>query len=128
AAVLHGKRDKIDVGQLLWPKNACAVETLRIEEGDVVRPESMLCLIDEYLQTAHGFHDCQRITIFRLRDDPDKPVLGQGTGRPTVSSLRSPPFMRILMLSMIRLKQRDQHIDVEKRPHGSVVLVKPLLD
>jgi hypothetical protein len=36
--------------------------------------------------------------------------------------------MRRLMVHMMRLEQRDQHVDVEKRPHGSVVLLKPLLD
>jgi len=39
--MLHGKREQIDVGELLGAENARVVDALFVEQGNVVRPEGV---------------------------------------------------------------------------------------
>lgn len=67
--------------------------------------------------------DWERGGLVRLRHGPDEAVLRQRTRRPSVSVVCFPPFVRALMVQVIRLEQREKETHIEERPHA---LTRPL--
>src|SRR5205085_2135641 len=113
AFVLHSECKKINVGKLLRPQNPRSIDMLRVEQRDVVGPEGMKACTCCSLQQIEGTVYGGRPRIFRLRQDSYEPVLRQGTRCPALSLVRFPPLMRLPVMDVVGLKQRNQQVDVE---------------
>src|ERR1700735_2345946 len=118
AAVFHGKRQQIQVGDLIGSKNAAWIEDGGVRDREVVWPEHVVGRFDLFGETTDSLGCRQRRAISSLRDNSCKAVLGQRARGPAILLIGLPPPLGALEMHMVGLQQRQKKVDVEQRPHG----------
>lgn len=68
------------------------------------------------------------LAVCRVRHDANRAIFGQGAAGPTIAAVCSPLCVGPIVKHVIRIKKRDNKINVRQRPHGSnsLLLDQPL--
>ena len=117
AVVMHSKGEQVEVGQLGWPVNVVVAECVWIGNAEIVRPKCMVRRGGGFVQAFGRLRYGDGSYVTGLGDDANKSILGERTGRPSKMDVLLQPGIRLLVMLMDRIKQRDQDVDVEQRPH-----------
>ena len=83
-----------------------------------VRPELVLAACSSEQQKSVGSCFGRPRTTWQLRTNASHSKLCHSAGRPALVSFRREPLDRGVVMLMLRNKQRDQHVDVQKADHG----------
>ena len=83
-----------------------------------VRPELVVAACSSEQQESVGGCFGRPRTTGQLRADANHSELGDGAGRPALITFRREPLDRGVVMLMLRNKQRNQHVDVQKADHG----------
>ena len=116
-SMLYGERKKIDIGHLAWPVNMAGLDAALFEKIDGTRPELVILGAGRSAQPFDGLKRRNRARIPGLADDADESVLRQSAGCSAVLDLRRDPFLGSLMVDVVCIQERQEHVDVEKRSH-----------
>ena len=93
SSMLHGEREKIDIGHLAWPVNVAGMYAAVFEKTDGARPELVVLGAGRPAQPLDGFGGRNRVRVPGLADDADESVLRQGAGGPAVMDLAGDPLL-----------------------------------
>jgi hypothetical protein len=83
-----------------------------------VRPELVLAACSGEQQKSVGSCFGRPRTTWQLRTNANHSKLCHSAGRPALVGFRREPLDRGVVMLMLRNKQRDQHVDVQKADHG----------
>ncbi len=118
-AMLNSEGQKVDIRELTVSGEVKGTEKISITQGDRVGPKGMIAARPELLEPGDGIREVGPPPRVRLiRDDPNKAVLGQGTGRPAKTPIAAKPLVGSVVMDMHLIEERDEHIDVQERHHG----------
>lgn len=117
AAILHGKREEIDVGNLTRAEQTASLECLRVDNRNIIGPENVPRPGDLRRQQRQRIRYAARTDVASARKHAQKSVLRQRTTGPAVGLIVSPPRERLAMMDMRRIEEREQDIHVEQSAH-----------
>jgi hypothetical protein len=95
-------------------------ESAGIANGNGVRPECMFASFHGCGKPARDFPHRKSARILRLRHHSNAPVLRNGTCRPPERLVLFQPGVRIAMMHVGGVEQRDEHVNIEKCDHISL--------
>jgi len=120
-AILDRQTQQINVRDLVGPEDVGSVEQSIVGDGDVVRPERVAGLVKPRAQCGYRLRRRAGLQIARLRHDADKAVLRKRTSCPAACLVVVPPCTCWPVKGMAFIKKGEQGIDVEERPHRSLL-------
>lgn len=120
ALVMRSQRKQIGVGDLASGRQASAVDAVASEQADVIGPE----VTGRMGKKASDQLGCDRwsarpFRVAMMPQDSRRAVLRQRSACPLLPGVCREPLVREIVKIMIRIDQRDQYIDVEKKNHSS---------
>jgi hypothetical protein len=83
-----------------------------------IRPELVVAACSSEQQKSIGGCFGRPRPAGQLRADTNRSKLGDGAGRPALITFCREPLDRRVVMLMLRNKQRNQHVDVQKADHG----------
>lgn len=84
-----------------------------VQETDLIEPKFMVIRSCGVLQHTDQHRHGLGAALTGLAHDAKAPILGQGTGGPTLLNVRFKPLGGMNRVNMITVMQSDQHIDVK---------------
>lgn len=114
---VYGQCQKIGVGKVPSRNEPRPIQSARRHHADIVGPELMGAVATSFRQPDGNLLRRRSIGVTRLRKNPHAAVLGDGTGGPPPIEMLLQPVRCRAMMNMMCIEQRNQHIDVEQRPH-----------
>lgn len=111
--VPHGEAEKVYVRDLSGTMNSRRIEYRGIEKTRLIRPELVHTLPASLGQSCDEQVNGLRVGIRGTRHDAHAAVLGQRAGSPTLRRVPRKPRHSRLVGNMVRIKQRDQDVDVK---------------
>ena len=97
------------------------INPLRVQHGDIVRPESMPRQFPEgRQQLGHSRGRTGTVGISGMPDNAQYSIFCQRAGRPRLMPFCRKPDVRAIMKHMSGIDQGDQYVHIEKKPrHGN---------
>lgn len=102
------KREKVTIGDVSGVQQPPGVRLRRIQQRNIVRPESMPWQFSKRSQhPGHNRGRAGRIRISRMADNAEYAIFRQRAGGPGLMPFRREPGMRAIVLHMDRINQSN---------------------
>ena len=116
APLFRRQTQQVDVRQLAMTARKREIEQPFVAQRDSVRPEFVMTARAERPEVIDQFGYREELTSARqVAKDPDEPVLCQRAGCPPGRAIVLEPVVRELMMNVVGIEQRHEHIHVEQR-------------
>ena len=115
--VFRRQRQQIGVGDLRHSTDPPGIKQTPVADRNVVRPKDMVARGRGLCHSPHRIGYCQSSRVAGVSQDSHATVLGQWTGRPAYRSILIQPRVRVPMMDVCRIEQRDEAIHIQQRNH-----------
>lgn len=115
-----GQGQEITVGYLVGSEQAGWVEFLAVEDADIVGPEVMAGLSEEFgEQLRNGRRVAWRIRIALVAENAQDGVFGERAAGPSLTAGAREPSVRVVVMNMSWIEKSDQDVYVQQEcGHG----------
>lgn len=107
-AVRNGKREQVNVRDLLVPLQLAPVEHRRVRDGNIIRPERMVAALLGGIQSAEHEGGGLGSGVARISHHAQARVLGQRASGPTCGVIGQEPAGGFCMSDVFWVEERHQ--------------------
>jgi len=98
---------------LSWTVQAVAIDDARVEHADIASPERVMDAVAGTAQQLNCLAGRDGAGVAGLADDTHETVLCDGTGRPPGCNLLIEPPGGPVMVNVVAVEEREQHVYIE---------------